>query len=110
LIEVQFGGRDDDSQPGAQKDRQPGEQSPEVVAGGGEDGVGGVAGPVSEVVAAHPVLGFEMADAGLDRRAAAQVPFDRFGDAPFLAGDKDPEPVLGRSIVAAATMLRIALR
>ena len=57
--------------PDAQKDRQPGQQSAEVIAGGGEDGVGGVAGGVGEVVATHAVLGLEMADAGLDRGAAA---------------------------------------
>jgi hypothetical protein len=51
-----------------------------------------------------------MADARLDRGAAAQLAFDRRGDAPLLAGDADPEPVLGRSVVAVATMLRIALR
>ena len=41
------------------------------------------------MVSAHPMLGFETADAGLDRGAATQVPFDRFGDASFLAEDVD---------------------
>jgi hypothetical protein len=51
-----------------------------------------------------------MADARLDRGAAAQLACDRRGDAPFLAGDVDLEPVLDRGVVAVATMLRIALR
>jgi hypothetical protein len=51
-----------------------------------------------------------MADARLDRGAAAQLAFDRRGDAPFLAGDVGLEPVLDRGVVAVATMLRIALR
>ncbi len=53
--------------PGPQKDRQPGQQSAEVIASGDEDGVGGV----GEVVAAHAVLGLEMADARLDCETAA---------------------------------------
>jgi hypothetical protein len=32
-----------------------------------------------------------MADAGLDPRSAAQLAFNRCGDAPLLAGDIDPE-------------------
>jgi hypothetical protein len=40
---------------------------------------------VGEVVAAHAVLGLEMADAGLDGGAAAEVAFDRCGDARFWA-------------------------
>jgi hypothetical protein len=51
-----------------------------------------------------------MADARLDRGAAAQLPLDRRGDAPLLAGGVDLEPALGRSVVTVATMLRIALR
>ena len=42
-----------------------------------------------------------MADARLDGGAAAQLAFDRFGDAPLLAGDVDLELVLGRGVVAA---------
>ena len=85
-------------------------EASEVVSGGGKDGVVGVAGGMREVVAAHAMLGLEMADARLDGGAAAQVAFDRCGDAPFLAGDVDLEPVLDRGVVAVATMLRIALR
>ena len=53
------------------------------------------------MVAAHPVLGFEVADAWLDGGSSSEVAFDRFGDAPLLAGDIDPELVLGRRVVAA---------
>jgi hypothetical protein len=58
-------------------------------------------GGVGEVVAAHATLGFEMADAGLERGAAAQLAFDRRADAPLLAEDADPEPALGRGGVTA---------
>jgi hypothetical protein len=37
------------------------------------------------------MLAFGVADDGLDRGAAAQLAFDMFGDAPFLAGDIDLE-------------------
>jgi hypothetical protein len=47
------------------------------------------------------VLELEMTDARLDGGAAAQLAFDRFGDAPLLAGDVDLEPVVGRGVVAA---------
>lgn len=50
---------------------QQGGSGAEVVAGGGEDGVGGVAVAEPEIVAAHAVLGFEMADDGLDGGSAA---------------------------------------
>jgi hypothetical protein len=46
----------------AQQELQPAEETPEVVAGGGEDGVGGVALAVPEIVPAHSMLGFEVAD------------------------------------------------
>ena len=55
---------------GTQKLCQPAEQQAEVVAGSGEDGVDAVAlGPL-EIVAAHAVLGLEMADDRLDSSAA----------------------------------------
>jgi hypothetical protein len=55
----------------AQQNPEPADEASEVVAGGGEDGVGGVAAPESEIVAAHAVLGLEMADDGLDGGARA---------------------------------------
>ena len=42
-----------------------------------------------------------MADHRLDRRAPPELAFDLLCDAPFLAGDIDPEPVFGRGVVAA---------
>lgn len=48
----------------------------EVVAGGGEDGIGGIALAVPEIVAAHPAFGFQMADDRLDGRAAAHLAFN----------------------------------
>ena len=38
----------------------------EIVADGGEYGIDGVAGPVSEMIASHAVLGIEMTDHPLD--------------------------------------------
>ncbi len=45
---------------------QPHEESSEVVAGGGEHGVDGVAAGVGEVIAAHAVMFLEVADDGFD--------------------------------------------
>ena len=42
---------------GAQKPSQPAQEQGEVVAGGGEDGIGPVAGAALEVIAADAVLG-----------------------------------------------------
>jgi hypothetical protein len=47
------------------------EQPSEVVAGGGEDGVGGVAASAVEEVSAHARVGLGVTDDGFDRRAAA---------------------------------------
>ncbi len=52
-----------------------------------------------EVIAAHTVLGLEVADDRLDRGAALHLAADRTGDATDLAGDPDPELV--RMVVAA---------
>ena len=50
----------------AQQKPEPADQAAEVVADGGEDGVGSIAAMVPEIVAPHTVLGFKMADHGLD--------------------------------------------
>jgi hypothetical protein len=42
---------------------------------------------VPEIVAAHTVLGFEMADHGLDGGPAAQLALDRRRHSSLLAGD-----------------------
>ena len=59
-----------------QQKLQPSDQAAEVVADGGEDGIGGVALAVPEVIAAHAMLGFEMADDRFDGGAPAQLAFD----------------------------------
>src|SRR6202020_3040994 len=68
-----------------QQESQPFEQAREVVASGGEDGVGGVALGSGEVVSAHAMLGFGVSDDRFDRGAAAQLAFDGLGDATSLA-------------------------
>ena len=72
-----------------------------TVYGGGEDGVGGVAVGAFEEVAAHAVLGLGVADDGFDGRAPAQFALDGVVDATLLARDRDLEPHVGRSVVAA---------
>jgi hypothetical protein len=53
----------------------------EVVADGGEHGVDGVAGAVSEMIAAHAVLGLEMSDHRLDGGTSPELAFDLGRDA-----------------------------
>ena len=60
----------------AQRELQPADETAEVVAGSGEDGVDGVTLTVPEIVAAHPVFGFEMADDRLNGGAPAQLALD----------------------------------
>lgn len=50
------------------KKPQPPEQEAEVVAGGGEDGIDGIALAVPEIVPAHAVLGLHVTDDRLDDR------------------------------------------
>ncbi|SIO37344.1 hypothetical protein SAMN05443247_04553 [Bradyrhizobium erythrophlei] len=85
----------------AQQNPEPADRAAEVVADGGEDGVIGVAAPEPEIVAAHAVLGFEMADDGLDGGPAAEFALDLRRHPSLLPGDEDPELVNGRRIVAA---------
>ena len=70
--------------PRAQKQPQPRQQTAEVVAGGGEQGVDGVAFGALEIVAVYAVVRFGVADDGLDRRASAQIALDGVSDAAFL--------------------------
>lgn len=72
-----------------QQKPQPSDKASEVVSGGGEHGIDGVACGVGEIVAAHAMVVLEMADDRLD------------GGAAFLAGSVNAEPMLGRSIVTA---------
>ena len=50
----------------AQQKPQPADEEPEVISGCSQDGVDGIACTVSEVVASHSVLGFEMSYNGFD--------------------------------------------
>jgi hypothetical protein len=81
------------------------DEATEVVAGGGENSVIGVAPTEPEIVAAHSVLGFEMADNGLDGGPAAQLALDAGRHPSLLAGEEDPEPVIGRRVVAAVSLV-----
>lgn len=51
-----------------QKLPEPVEQQRDVVAGGGQDGVDGVALLAGEVVAVHPVFGLDVADGSIAER------------------------------------------
>ena len=51
------------------------------------------------------MLGFEMADDRLDGGPSAQLAFDLGCHAPFLAGDEDPELVIGSRVVAAVSLV-----
>jgi hypothetical protein len=51
---------DDGAQDCEQKEFQPGDEASEVVTGGGEHGVNGVAGGLGEVIAAHAVIVLEI--------------------------------------------------
>ena len=84
---------EDDFELGAQERLKPSQEQFEVVARGGEDGVGAVAFAALEVVAAHAVLGLEVADHRLDGGAAPHLAADGFGDSAHLVGDPDPELV-----------------
>jgi hypothetical protein len=64
--------------------------------------------PEPEIVAAHAVLGLEMADDGLDGGPAAQFALDLRRYPSLLAGDKDPELVTGLCIVAAVALVCVS--
>ena len=63
--------REESAEDLVQQDLEPANEAAEVVACGGEDGVVGVAAPEPEIVAAHAMLGLEMADDALDGGPAA---------------------------------------
>ena len=54
-----------------------------------------------EVISAHAVVGFGVANDRFDGRAATQLAFDGVGDAALLAGDIDFHLVVERGVVAA---------
>jgi hypothetical protein len=82
------------------KSLDPFEDEAEIVSGGCQDGVGGVAVAVSEVVPVHSVLVLDMADDWLDGGASFHLAFDLRGDSALLASGEDMEPVGGRGVVA----------
>src|SRR5271165_6759467 len=49
------------------------EQAAEVVAGGGEDGVGGVAVGPGEIVSTHAMLGLGVSDSTAERRRSSRL-------------------------------------
>ena len=65
---------EDGGDEGTQKGFEPPDEEAEVVAGGGEDGVGAVAAASPEMVAAHAVAVLDVADHRLDRGAALHLP------------------------------------
>ena len=76
-------------------------EAAEVVSGGGEHGIDGVAAGMGEIVAAHAVVFLEVADHGLDGGPSFELALDLRGEAALLAGGVDLEPVIGRRVVAA---------
>lgn len=72
-----------------QQKLQPAEETPEVVADGGANGIGGIALAVPEIVSTHPMFGFEMADDPLNGRAATS---------PFICVAKDRKMAIVRYI------------
>jgi hypothetical protein len=92
-------GKHQDRQDQAQKDAEPDGDAPEVVCGGGEDGVCGIAGMALEVAASEVTFFLHVADEGFDGGSAAQLSFDRTEDVTLLAGDEDAAR-LGRVVPA----------
>ena len=80
---------------------EPDQEASEVVAGASEDGVDRIAGTMRQIIPPDAMLGFEMADDGLDRRSAFQGPLDLRRDAPLLALDAEAIR-LGRVVTAIA--------
>src|SRR3546814_11743027 len=73
-------GSEDRQEQGTQECFQPADEEAEVVAGGGEDGVGVVAVAALEIVALHAVLGLEVADDGLVGGEPFNLAADGLGD------------------------------
>jgi hypothetical protein len=75
----------------------------EVEAGGGEHSVDAVAISAFEIVVAHPMIVFEMADHGLDGGATAHLAADGFGDA--ARGESSPSRRRGDRIPGCHSVL-----
>jgi hypothetical protein len=90
-----------DGDPEAEQDKpEPGEQAAEVITGGCEHGVAGVAVAVGQEVTAHAVVFLAMADDGLDGASAFELASDGLGDATLLVLGVNLECVLLRSVMA----------
>ncbi len=59
-----------------QQELQPSKQEMEVITGGGNHGVNGIAGMACKMIAAHAVLGLETTDHWFDGGALPQLAFD----------------------------------
>jgi hypothetical protein len=82
------------------------EQRPiQVVADGGENGVGGIALAPFEIAAAEMAIRLHVSDHSLDSGAATQLSFDETKDATLLAGDEDAVRIGG--VVAAIALVDI---
>src|SRR5215471_21243377 len=98
---------------GTQKPLEPAQEQAEVVAGSGEYGVDAVAVAAFEIIAPHPMLGLDVPNDRLDRRAAAHLAADRSGDAahpgsgPGRALAADPDAELLCVIVAAVAFVDV---
>jgi hypothetical protein len=82
------------------------EDTSEVVADGGDDGVGSVPGTTFEIAASEVTFSLHMADHGLDRGSASQLTLDDAEHAALLAGDEDAARIL--RVVAALALVDIA--
>ena len=60
----------------SQQELEPFEQEMELITGGGQHGVNGIAGMVCKIIAAHAVLGLKMTDHWFDGGAPPQLTFD----------------------------------
>ena len=69
----------------AQEFLEPGEDTTEVVADGGEDDVGGVSGAAFEIAPSEVAFGLQVPDDGFDGGSASQLAFDDAEDSAFLA-------------------------
>ena len=75
---------------GAQKP-QPCEDASEIIAGCREACIDGVPGGMGKEIPAHPVIGLQVSNYRLDRRAATQLALDGVGDIIFPPGDIQQE-------------------
>ena len=93
-----------------QEPGEPGAEQAEVVAGGGEDDVGGVALGAEQEVAAEMAVALHVADDGLDGAAASPLAANGGRDAALLAGDEHAGFVGVVAAVAAVDIGALDLR